>query len=586
MIGTNYIPPNRFTGITIFVVAVTLILGIMIPDIEFVLGLVGATIGNVICIILPAVIFVKLTSRNTTERLAAQAIFVIGIVVMVLGTFVNLHMADTSTSPKVFVTPKPAEQAIDHLPVVDNLGPVLARIEEKPRNIVNEVEETNEKARIEPVVPNAPDDDDIKINNKEPKGLVENEGIAKKKLEDEEVNRIKEAEAKRKKEKEAIKENELKEKEEKAEKLLKELEKQKEEHKHILEEQKEVLDKMKQHLKADEHQLEKKGLSEQVKSYDMNDNAKILHQEKRPRQNDDSKIDLRSGQNLILPNGDQNQAYLNIDKEPPKREVDKNPAFSNENLGFDQANKNSGFGLATQIQGVNQMSQNRGYDQVNQNQVNNQPNQNQVYNQANQIQEFNQANHNQGFSQPMQNQGNNNALQNQGYNQIQGSFQANAYQGYNQERQNLGYNLGNQNLGLNSYQIINANQDQQNPFNQQPPNQGQMNVNLQLNQGNQGHQNMNDHLNPNLGYLQQQPRITNSPVFLANIPYAANQQQGQVNPNTQFRGPGFASNGPIIPIQNHQQKTNDDPKDNIKKDFKRDVHDNLVIGRDLKFFHF
>ena len=33
---------------------------------------VGSTIGNVICIIFPAVIFVKLTSRNTTERLAAQ----------------------------------------------------------------------------------------------------------------------------------------------------------------------------------------------------------------------------------------------------------------------------------------------------------------------------------------------------------------------------------------------------------------------------------------------------------------------------------------------------------------------------------
>ena len=62
-IGANYIPPNRFNTITVVVVVITLIVGIMIPDIEFVLGLVGATIGNAVCILLPSVIFVHLTSR-------------------------------------------------------------------------------------------------------------------------------------------------------------------------------------------------------------------------------------------------------------------------------------------------------------------------------------------------------------------------------------------------------------------------------------------------------------------------------------------------------------------------------------------
>ena len=52
--GANYIPPNRFNTITVGVIVITLFIGIMIPDIEFVLGLVGSTIGNVVCILLPS----------------------------------------------------------------------------------------------------------------------------------------------------------------------------------------------------------------------------------------------------------------------------------------------------------------------------------------------------------------------------------------------------------------------------------------------------------------------------------------------------------------------------------------------------
>ena len=95
---TNYIPPDRFNAITIVVILITLSLGIMIPDIELVLGLVGSTIGSAICVIFPALIFTKIMSKNTTERLAAQFIFFIGIAIMVCGTYVNLNEANKVTS--------------------------------------------------------------------------------------------------------------------------------------------------------------------------------------------------------------------------------------------------------------------------------------------------------------------------------------------------------------------------------------------------------------------------------------------------------------------------------------------------------
>ena len=62
----------RSHGITVGILLITLVVGINTPDIEKVLSLVGSTIGNVVCILIPSVIFIKLTEKNTTERLGAK----------------------------------------------------------------------------------------------------------------------------------------------------------------------------------------------------------------------------------------------------------------------------------------------------------------------------------------------------------------------------------------------------------------------------------------------------------------------------------------------------------------------------------
>lgn len=68
----HYIPEHRFKYITISIIVVSLIIGILIPSIELVIGLVGSTIGVAICIMFPASCFIKMNKKNSTEKLAAQ----------------------------------------------------------------------------------------------------------------------------------------------------------------------------------------------------------------------------------------------------------------------------------------------------------------------------------------------------------------------------------------------------------------------------------------------------------------------------------------------------------------------------------
>lgn len=91
---SNYIPEGKFKALTMFIVFTSLIVGIMIPNIELVLGLIGSTIGVMICVLFPVACFICISPKNTNERLLAQCMLMIGIFVMVLGTYENLHEVD------------------------------------------------------------------------------------------------------------------------------------------------------------------------------------------------------------------------------------------------------------------------------------------------------------------------------------------------------------------------------------------------------------------------------------------------------------------------------------------------------------
>lgn len=121
-IVVNYIPPERFNVITALVILVTLTVGVLVPDIEFVLGMVGSTIGAAVCLVFPALMFMKLTSKNTTERLAAQGVLLVGIALMVVGTYTNLQAANKAPAEKyepVAPDASGVKTALDNPPIAE-----------------------------------------------------------------------------------------------------------------------------------------------------------------------------------------------------------------------------------------------------------------------------------------------------------------------------------------------------------------------------------------------------------------------------------------------------------------------------------
>ncbi|KZC13691.1 Putative sodium-coupled neutral amino acid transporter 10, partial [Dufourea novaeangliae] len=113
----NYLPELRFRCLTIAIVAISMITGILIPNIEFVLGLVGSTIGVMICLIFPAIFFISISSKHTNERLLAQVILFTGICIMILSTYANLYALEESSNTKLLITTSKPINQINNLPL-------------------------------------------------------------------------------------------------------------------------------------------------------------------------------------------------------------------------------------------------------------------------------------------------------------------------------------------------------------------------------------------------------------------------------------------------------------------------------------
>ncbi|CAK9302119.1 unnamed protein product [Gordionus sp. m RMFG-2023] len=93
---------SRDRVLTLGIVTLTLLIGIFLPNIEVMLGLVGSLMGTMICSILPAWIFLKIKANshehvtshfydinyhvNYKDRRKAQVVLLFGVVILIVGT--------------------------------------------------------------------------------------------------------------------------------------------------------------------------------------------------------------------------------------------------------------------------------------------------------------------------------------------------------------------------------------------------------------------------------------------------------------------------------------------------------------------
>ncbi|ELT91159.1 hypothetical protein CAPTEDRAFT_229032 [Capitella teleta] len=87
-----YIPPLHFKCMTIAIVTITLIVGIIVPNIEFVLAITGATMGSMICFVFPAITYISVASvlSGPNSKSTAQMVLFLGFTIFFASTYITL----------------------------------------------------------------------------------------------------------------------------------------------------------------------------------------------------------------------------------------------------------------------------------------------------------------------------------------------------------------------------------------------------------------------------------------------------------------------------------------------------------------
>ncbi|XP_047483640.1 putative sodium-coupled neutral amino acid transporter 10 isoform X2 [Penaeus chinensis] len=291
----NYMPEARFKGITLGILLTSLVVGILIPNIELVLGLLGSTMGMLIALILPSLLFIKVNSKASAERLLAQGIMLMGLVLIVTGTYLNMaHMNEVQNISEVGPT-----ESLEKL----NLDLQIPQTGDIAKSAVGASQSADNSAtRKEPVAPEPPPEETEKKDILSEQKLEQTDEKGKQKGEDKPAENkaqknsqgldakddslrktlevkddkslgdtlhpdaIKKEEKENKEEGDNDKKTQVDQIEKKQAELLEKIEEQQQEQKKILAEQKEILKELKDHKNKQEEDAKRKDLELQGNS--------------------------------------------------------------------------------------------------------------------------------------------------------------------------------------------------------------------------------------------------------------------------------------------------------------------------------
>uniref|UniRef100_A0A673AA87 Amino acid transporter transmembrane domain-containing protein n=1 Tax=Sphaeramia orbicularis TaxID=375764 RepID=A0A673AA87_9TELE len=152
----GYMPPLRFKMITLCIVFGTMLGGILIPNVETILGLTGATMGSLICFICPALIYRKIQKNG----IIAQLVLWVGLGILLISTFTTLSISASSPGARVQAPPPPAPDKTN--PLLPDL-PEMHVLYVYPGVAVPE----GEAHRHEPPIPHDEVQIDTRKNNEE-----------------------------------------------------------------------------------------------------------------------------------------------------------------------------------------------------------------------------------------------------------------------------------------------------------------------------------------------------------------------------------------------------------------------------------
>ncbi|BFZ02831.1 hypothetical protein BsWGS_05870 [Bradybaena similaris] len=280
----THMPARQLKIITFSLVVGSMIIAILIPNVEFILGMNGAVMGTLICYIFPALFFLKVMGSKPEGKNLAQLVLFLGITILLVSTYSTLRSQDK-------VSTHIDEQAQAPLPVDVNLDSVLLPKSLDVEKIkIKDIETASKQPgdrnsaevvgdmRKEPPNPHPPDiakpveglkpdhQNDIKRDkiDKENNSAKEIAGGDSDKLAEAGKENVKIAEANK------AKELELQEKEKKQGELLAELEKQRNEQKILIEEQRQLLKEFKDHHDKDMKQEAQQQVVAQIQENGVN----------------------------------------------------------------------------------------------------------------------------------------------------------------------------------------------------------------------------------------------------------------------------------------------------------------------------